>query len=114
MRIDHEADLILSTLTGRLRWALSHFVVAVVGTGILMLATGLGVGLAHAAQSGDRSVIGADLLAAMVRLPAVWMLVGVIVPVHGPAPKSGTPFAWAVLVATFLASEIGPLPNLPH
>ena len=69
----------MSTLTGRLRWALSHFVVAVVGTGILMLATGLGVGLAHAAQSGDRSVIGADLLAAMVRLPAVWMLVGVIV-----------------------------------
>ena len=113
MRDHDEADLILSTLTGRLRWALSHFVVAVVGTGILMLATGLGVGLAHAAQSGDRSVIGADLLAAMVRLPAVWMLVGVIVPVYGPAPRAA-PFAWAVLVATFLASEIGPLLNLPH
>jgi len=71
--------LILSTPTGRLRWGLSHLVVAVVGTGILMLATGLGVGLAHAAQSGDRSVLGADLLAAIVRLPPVWVLVGVTV-----------------------------------
>ena len=72
---------------------------AVVGTGILMLATGLGVGLAHAAaQSGDRSVIGADLLAAMVRLPAVWVLVGVTVAVYGPARRAA-PFALAVLVA---------------
>jgi ABC-2 type transport system permease protein len=106
-------DLILSTSTGRLRWALSHVVVAVVGTGILMLATGLGVGLAHAAESGDRSVLGADLLAATVRLPAVWVLVGVTVALYGLARRAA-PFAWAVLVATFLASEIGPLLNLPH
>jgi ABC-2 type transport system permease protein len=86
---------------------------AVVGTGILMLATGLGVGQAHAALSGDRSVIRADLLAAMVRLPAVWVLVGVTVAVYGLARRAA-PFAWAVLVATFLASEIGPLLNLPH
>ena len=58
------ADLILSTPTGRMRWALSHLVMAVVGTGILMLASGLSIGLAHAVASGDRSVFGADLLAA--------------------------------------------------
>jgi ABC-2 type transport system permease protein len=106
-------DLILSTPTGRLRWALSHLVVAVVGTGILMLAAGLGVGLAHAAESGDRSVLGADLLAAVVRLPAVWVLVGVTVALYGLARRAA-PFAWAVLVATFLASEIGPLLDLPR
>ena len=50
------ADLILSTPTGRMRWALSHLVMAVVGTGILMLASGLGIGLAHAVESGDRSL----------------------------------------------------------
>ena len=38
-------DLILSTPTGRCGGRPSHLVVAVVGTGILMLATGLGVGL---------------------------------------------------------------------
>jgi ABC-2 type transport system permease protein len=107
------ADLILSPPTGRLRWALSHIIMAVIGTGILMLASGVGVGLAHAAESGDRSVLGADLLAAIVRLPAVWVLVGVTVALYGLARRAA-PFAWAVLVATFLASEIGPLLNLPH
>ena len=107
------ADLVLSTPTGRQRWALGHLVVAVVGSGILMLASGLGVGLAHAVQSGDRSVFGADLLAAVVRLPAVWVLVGVSLALYGLSRRAA-PIAWGVLVAAFLASEIGPLLNLPH
>jgi hypothetical protein len=48
------ADPILSTETGRLRWALSHLVMALVGTGILMLACGMGIGLAQAVERGDR------------------------------------------------------------
>jgi ABC-2 type transport system permease protein len=107
------ADLVLSTPTGRQRWALGHLLVAVVGSGILMLASGLGVGLAHAVQSGDQSVFGADLLAAVVRLPAVWVLVGISLALYGLSRRAA-PIAWAVLVAAFLASEIGPLLNLPH
>ena len=107
------ADLILSTPTGRMRWALSHLVLAVVGTGILMLASGLSIGLAHAMESGDRSVFGADLLAAVVRLPAAWVLVGVSLALYGLSRRAA-PIAWAVLVATFLASEIGPLVDLPR
>ena len=107
------ADLILSTPTGRMRWALSHLVMAVVGTGILMLASGLSIGLAHAVESGDRSVFGADLLAAVVRLPAVWVLVGATLALYGLSRRAA-PIAWAVLVATFLASEIGPLVDLPR
>jgi ABC-2 type transport system permease protein len=79
------ADLILSTPTGRLRGALSHLVIALVGTGILMLASGLGIGLAHAVQSGDRTVLEGDLLAALVRLPTVWVLV------PRPWPCTGSP-----------------------
>ena len=87
------ADLILSTPTGRVRWAFSHLVLAVAGTGILMLASGLSIGLAHAMESGDRSVFGADLLAAVVRLPAVWVLVGASLALYGlsrrAAPSRG-------------------------
>jgi ABC-2 type transport system permease protein len=107
------ADLILSTPTGRLRWALSHLVIALLGTGSLMLASGLGIGLAHAVASGDRSVLGADLLAAVVRLPAAWVLVGASLALYGLSSRAA-PIAWGVLVATFLASEIGPLLDLPH
>ncbi len=106
------ADLILSTPTGRLRWVRSHMIMALIGTAILMLASGLGVGIAHAAEGGNRSVLSADLLAAIVRLPAVWVLVGVTVALYGLARRAA-PFAWAVLVATFLVSEIGPLLDLP-
>jgi ABC-2 type transport system permease protein len=63
-------------------------------------------------ESGDRSVFEADLLAAVVRLPAVWVLVGVSLALYGLSRRAG-PIAWAVLVATFLASEIGPLVDLP-
>src|SRR4029453_15407252 len=107
------ADPILSTPTSRTRWALSHLVIAVVGTGILMLASGLSIGLAHAMESGDRSVFGADLLAAAVRLPAVWVLVGATPPLYGSPPRRG-PIAWAGLGASFLASQIGPLVDLPR
>jgi ABC-2 type transport system permease protein len=107
------ADSILSTPTGRLRWALSHLVMALVGTGILMLACGVGIGLAHAAESGDRSVVGTDLLAAVVRLPAVWVLVAASLALYGLSRRTA-PLAWAVLVGAFLASEIGPLLDLPR
>jgi ABC-2 type transport system permease protein len=107
------ADTVLSTPTGRVRWALSHFLLAVVGSGILMVASGLSIGLAHAIESGDRSVLGADLLAAIVRMPAVWVLVGVSLALYGLSRRAA-PVAWAVLVATFLVSEIGPLLDLPQ
>jgi ABC-2 type transport system permease protein len=107
------ADLVLSTPTGRVRWALSHLVLGVVGSGILMLASGLSIGLAHAMESGDWDVFGADLLAAIVRLPAVWVLVGVSLALYGLSRRAA-PVTWAVLVAAFLASEIGPLLDLPQ
>ena len=105
-------DLVLSTPTARLRWALSHLLMAVAGTGILMLACGLSVGLAHALQSGDGSVFGDDLLAALVRLPAVWVLVAATLALYGLSRRAA-PVAWVVLVASFLMSEIGPLLDLP-
>ena len=107
------ADLVLITPVSRIRWAASHLVVAVAGAGLLMLACGLALGVVQVAQTGDPGMFGANLLAAVVRLPAVWVLVGVTVALYGLARRAA-PVAWVVLVATFLASEIGPLLDLPR
>jgi len=106
------ADLALSATVGRVRWAGAHLVLAVLGTGVLMLACGLGLGLMQAAQSGSASSLGDDVMAALVRLPAVWVLIAITMALYGVARRAA-PIAWAVLVATFLASEIGPLFDLP-
>jgi ABC-2 type transport system permease protein len=107
------ADPVLSTPVGRIRWAASHLVIALGGTGLLMLACGLALGLVQMAQTNDPGTFGPNLLAAVVRLPAVWVLIGVTVALYGVARRAA-PIAWVVLVATFLASEIGPLLNLPR
>ena len=107
------ADPVLSTPVGRIQWAASHLVIAVGGTGVLMLACGVALGLVRLAQSDDPGAFGSNVLAALVRLPAVWVLIGLTVALYGLA-KRATPIAWAVLVGTFLASEIGPLLDLPR
>ena len=107
------ADLVLITPVSRIRWAASHLAVAVGGTGLLMLACGLALDLIQMAQSDGPGTFGSNMLAAVVRLPAVWVMVGVAVALYGLARRTA-PIAWAVLVATFLASEIGPLLDLPR
>lgn len=105
-------DLLGATAVSRTRWALGHLVPAFAGTAALMLACGVTVGLAHAAQAGDPAALGRDLAAAAVRLPAAWVMVGVTVALYGIARKAA-PFGWAALVAAMLVSEVGPLLDLP-
>lgn len=107
------ADLVLTTPAGRIRWAASHLVIALGGTALLMLACGVALGLVQMVQTSDSGTFGANLLAAVVRLPAVWVLVGVTIALYGVARRAAA-VAWVVLVATFLASEIGPLLDLPR
>ena len=107
------ADPVLSTPVGRIHWASSHLLIALGGTGLLMLACGLALGLVQMAQTDDPGTFGSNLLAAVVRLPAVWVLIGVTMALYGLARRAA-PIAWVVLVATFLASEIGPLLDLPR
>ena len=106
------SDLVLAGAVGRLRWAGGHVAVALAGSALLLAAPGLVLGLAHAAETGDDSAVGRDLVAAAVRIPAVWVLVGVAVALYGLSRRLA-PAAWGVLAATFLVSEIGPLLDLP-
>ena len=103
---------LLATQVGRIRWALSHFVFALLGTGILLAAAGAGAGLAYGLQIHD---VGAQVTrlvcAALVQLPATWVLAGFGLALFGLAPRMAA-LTWAGLITCVLLFELGALLGL--
>jgi ABC-2 type transport system permease protein len=102
------AEPVLATAVGRVRWAWSHIVIALLGTAVVIVAAGLSAGLSYAAQTGHSSDFARVFAAAIVRLPAAWVLVGIAAAAFGLAPRA-TAVAWAALVVFLLIGEFGPL-----
>ncbi|BBH65867.1 exporter of polyketide antibiotics [Actinoplanes sp. OR16] len=98
------AEAVLTTSVGRLGWALSHLLFALLGPAVALLAEGLLAGLVH----GD---VGPVLGASLAQLPAVWVLAGMTMLLIGAAPRFA-PAAWAVLAACLLVLLVGPLLNV--
>jgi ABC-2 type transport system permease protein len=107
------ADVILSTATGRVRWAASHVALAVVGTAGILLLAGLATGIGYATQVGDPEEIGRILVGTAVQIPAACVLIGIVVAAFGLAPRSTTA-TWAFLIAFLLVGEFGPVLGVPQ
>lgn len=56
--------------------------------------------------------MAASVGAALAVLPVVWVMVGVAALLADGRPGLA-PFAWGVLLVSFLVSEVGPLTDLP-
>jgi ABC-2 type transport system permease protein len=102
-------EALLATRVGRLRWAASHLTFALLGTALLLAVAGLAGGLAYGAQVDD---VGGQVQrlfgAAMVQLPATWVLAGIGTALIGLAPRLST-LTWAVLIVFVLVVELGAL-----
>jgi ABC-2 type transport system permease protein len=107
------AEPVLATAVGRVRWAMSHVLVAIVGTSLLMALVGAGAGLARGLQGGDASLFGPVFVAALVHVPAVWVLAAIVVAAFGLAPRF-VAVGWVALAGFVLLGELGPLLNLDH
>src|SRR5262249_11391549 len=95
------AELLLSTPVARLRWAGSHLLTAMAGSVVVVVATGLGAGIAYAIGSHDAAQILRLTGAALAALPAVWVLGAVVAALFGLLPRAASA-AWAVLGACVL------------
>lgn len=102
---------LLATGTTRISWVLSHTVVALLGTTVLMLVHGAAIGLAYGVQVKDGSQIGRMILAALAQVPAAWVLVGLVVCVFGVAPRLAIA-GWVAYVLFIVLGEVGPLMQL--
>ncbi|MFJ6696439.1 ABC transporter permease [Streptomyces sp. NPDC091272] len=100
------AEPVLAGAVGRIGWAAGHLVVAFGGAVAVLLAGGLGL------AAGRGQDLGAVLGACLVQVPAVWVLGGLAVLLHGFAPQLA-PAAWGVTGLCLAVGWIGPVLNLP-
>lgn len=107
------AEPVLATAVGRLRWSAGHLVIAFGGTAMLVVVFGLGAGATYAASMGDAGRFGSVLEAALVHVPAAWVVVAITVLAFGAAPRA-IAAGWVSLTAFVLLAELGPLLELNH
>ncbi|WP_405643205.1 ABC transporter permease [Streptomyces uncialis] len=100
------AEPVLAGAVGRVRWAGGHLVIAFGGAVALMLLSGAGLALGYGRDPA--AVLGA----ALVQVPAVWVLGGIVVLLTGVSPRAA-PLAWGVAVAVLLVGWLGPAVDLP-
>jgi ABC-2 type transport system permease protein len=120
---DDRAEPVLATAVGRVRWGVSHVVVAALGATLLLataaLAAGLGYGLrAGSAGAGPAGAITAGAVsagpeaarmlgAALAQLPAAAVLAGVAVALFGLVPRASVAGAWSALGVVVLLGLFG-------
>jgi ABC-2 type transport system permease protein len=107
------SESILATGVTRLGWASSHVIVALLGTAVLLAGAGLAAGITHSASTGRAEDLWRVLVAAVVRVPAAWVLVGIAVAVFGLVPRWALA-GWIALVVFLVLGEFGPLFELPQ
>jgi ABC-2 type transport system permease protein len=101
------AEPVLANAVGRLRWAAGHLVIAFGGAALIMLLAGLGLAVGYGKETGP--ILGACL----VQLPAVWVIGGLAVLLHGVLPR-GAAAAWGVAGAVLLIGWVGPALDVPQ
>lgn len=110
--VEGRVEPLLAMSTTRVRWASSHYAVALGGSALLMVLAGLSIGASAAASLGDWSQLGRVLVAALVQVPAVWVVTSLVLLLFGWLPRF-TAAAWGLLVAFVLLGEFGALWRLP-
>jgi len=101
------AEPVLATATGRLHWALSHLAFSLLGPAVALLAAGTAAGLAYGLAVDDLGTQLPRLIAAaLIQLPAVWLLAALALALFGLLPRF-TPAAWAGPAVCLLISLAG-------
>lgn len=107
------ADSLLAGPLSRSWWAGSHLVVAIVATAVIVVAGGLGTGLAYALVSDDPSQVLRLVGASLVTVPGVLVFVGIAMVLFGWLPRAALA-AWAVLAGAAVIVFLGELLRLPQ
>ena len=109
------ADPVLSGSVSRIRWGLSHLLVAVVGTAVLLAVAGVATGLGYGVRAGGAGHEVARMLGAgMAQLPAALLIAGVAAAAFGLLPEACAAIAWTVLGLVFFVNIFGQSLQLSH
>jgi ABC-2 type transport system permease protein len=105
---EQRAEPVLATTASRVGWAGSHLLVAAGGAAVVLATGGAMAGLAHGLRSGDvAGQLGRVLGAALVQLPAVWVMAAVAAALFGLAPRLVVGATWAILAVVLAITVFG-------
>ena len=109
------AEPVLAAAVGRVRWGLSHVVVAVLGSAALLAVAGVATGLGYGVRIGSAGFWTGHMLgAAFGQLPAVLVLAGVAVLLFGLRPTWSVAGSWTVVSVAALLMLFGQALALSH
>lgn len=100
--ISGRADMVLAAPVSRVRWAGGALLAALAGTAFIQLSFGLGLGLTYAASTNTPEQLPALIAATLVKLPAIWLLIGVAALLYAFAPRIAAVVTYTVLGVLFL------------
>ncbi|WP_261165417.1 ABC transporter permease [Microbacterium sp. Marseille-Q6965] len=100
--VSGRAETVLAAPVSRLRWAGGALLTALAGTTVIQLSFGLGLGLTYAASTSSTTELPALIAATLVKLPAIWSVVGLAALLYGFVPRIAAPVAYIALGALFL------------
>ena len=107
------AELMLTTRLTRGRWMLGGLLVSALGASAVVLAGGLGIGLAYALVIGDATQVLRAVAASAVYVPAALLLGGLAALLVGWLPRA-VGVAWGVLAFCFVIGWLGGLLRPPQ
>ncbi|MFV2112471.1 ABC transporter permease [Micromonospora sp. LOL_025] len=112
---DGPLEAVLATAVGRTRWLTTQVVAATLGALALVLLGGLTTGLGYGLVAGDPLGRAVELGgAALVRLPALLVVAGVVTALFGLLPRWSVALSWAALIAFLLLGQLGAVLDLPQ
>ena len=118
LRSDEVADRaepLLAAPVSRPRWGGSYLLTAAAGTAVVLVAGGLGVGLAYGIASSDVSTQVPRLIGAgLAQLPAALAVAAVGAALIGLLPTWSGPAGWAALAVCGFIGVFGPALNVPQ
>lgn len=106
------AEPVLATGLSRTGWLAAHGLVTAIGGVLLLISTGLGIGLTAAASVGDQDLAWRLPLASLAYAPALWVVLGLTMALYGWLPRWAG-LAWVLVVYGFVVSYLGTILQFP-
>ncbi|MEV6694792.1 anibiotic ABC transporter [Micromonospora sp. NPDC051196] len=107
-------EALLATAVSRTRWLGTQVLGAVLGASVLVLLAGVTTGLGYGLAAGDPVGWAVELAgAALLRLPALLVVAGVVTVLFGALPRWSVALSWTTLIAFLLLGQLGPVLDLP-
>ncbi|MEU2664885.1 anibiotic ABC transporter [Micromonospora sp. NPDC007220] len=108
-------EAVLATAVSRTRWLVTQVAAATLGALALVLLGGLTTGLGYGLVAGDPLGRAFGLGgAALVRLPALLVVAGVVTALFGLLPRWSVALSWAALIVFLLLGQLGAVLDLPQ